>query len=254
MSHTARLVRLHAIRCVALAWATPIAAVPALAQATTQAPANSAVVPAPFQPARHDQFVEIAKQGAIDLLLMGDSITDWWARAGREVFDRFFAGIRVANFGIAGDRTQGVLWRMDNGELEGYSPKLMMLMIGTNNLSARPGSTPNTPEEIAEGIAAAVQRYRTRFPEGKVLLLGVFPRGALPASPYREPIRRINAIIAKLDDGRTVRYMDIGERFLAPDGSIPADVMADGLHPTAKGYEIWANAVMPTVREMMGMR
>lgn len=222
------------------------------ATATPVAAQNTALVPAVFQEERHEGFLEEARRGGIECLLMGDSITDWWARAGADVYAASFAPLRCANFGIAGDRTQGVLWRMDHGELEGYSPKVMMLMIGTNNLSGR-RSTPNTPEEIAMAIATIVAKFRTTFPQAKVLLLGVFPRGAEPGNEYREPIRRINELIAHLDDGEYVRFMDIGDGFLERDGSISVDIMADGLHPTARGYQIWADAVMPTFREMMGV-
>ena len=223
------------------------------AQGATAAPpaANTAIVPTPFQPARHDEFVAIAKKGDIDCLLMGDSITDWWRRAGLPEYEKNFGSLKCANFGIAGDRTQGVLWRMENGELEGYTPKLMMLMIGTHNLGGGRGGAGNTPEQIAEGITAIVTKFRTKFPAAKVLLLGVFPRGAADTSRYRQPIKQINAIIAKLDDGKFVKYMDIGDKFLGPDGSISVDVMADGLHPTLKGYEIWAAAVMPTFKAML---
>jgi lysophospholipase L1-like esterase len=216
--------------------------------------ANTAIIPAPFQPQRHDAFVEIAKKGNIDLLLMGDSITDFWRRAGLAVFEKNFGGIPCANFGISGDRTQGVLWRMQNGELDGYTPKLMMLMIGTNNLGGGRAGTGNTPEQIAEGITAVVTTFRTKFPQAKVLLLGVFPRSALPTAPARESIKQINAIIAKLDDGTFIKYMDIGDKFLEPDGTIATTTMADGLHPTAKGYEIWAAAVMPTINAMLGRK
>ena len=211
---------------------------------------NTALIPAPFRTERHDEFLEIAKQGDIDCLLMGDSITDWWRRAGLAIYEANFGSLKCANFGIAGDRTQGVLWRFANGELDGYSPKLMMLMIGTNNLSGR-RSPANTPEEISMGVAAIVTRFRARFPEAKVLLLGVFPRGAEPTAQYREPIGRINSIIATLDDGEYVHYMDIGDHFLEPDGSISTEVMADALHPTERGYEIWADAVMPTFTELL---
>lgn len=220
-----------------------VVAVPAAAQ-------NTAVIPAPFQPQRHEAFVEIAKQGNIDCLLMGDSITDWWRSIGKAVYDKHFGSLKCANFGIAGDRTQGVLWRMENGELDGYTPKLMMLMIGTNNLGGgnRPG---NTPAEIAEGITAVVTKFRTKFPQARVLLLGVFPRGRTADNPARERIKEINAIIAKLDDGKSVKYMDIGAKFLEPDGSISVEVMKDGLHPTEKGYQIWADAVTPTFLELL---
>ena len=235
---------MHVVRCATLALCL---VTPALAQ-------NSAIVPAPFQPQRHAEFLETAKKGDIDLLLMGDSITDWWRRAGLDVFNKYFGDIKCANFGIAGDRTQGVLWRMQNGELDGYTPRAMMLMIGTNNLGGGRAGSGNTPEEVAEGVTAAVNTFRRKFPDAKVLLLGIFPRGAQATSPYRESIARVNAIIAKLDDGRSVRYMDIGGKFLQPDGSISTEIMADALHPTAKGYEIWGQAVMPTLREMLGRK
>jgi lysophospholipase L1-like esterase len=202
-----------------------VAALTTLTSAPVRAQ-NSAVIPAPFQEERHDAFLAEARGGDIDCLLMGDSITDWWARAGIDVYEENFGGLNCANFGIAGDRTQGVLWRMENGELEGYSPKLMMLMIGTNNLSGR-RSAPNTPEEISMGIATIVTKFRTTFPEARVLLL------------------------AGLDDGEYVRFMDIGDRFLESDGSISPEVMPDALHPSPLGYEIWADAVMPTFIEML---
>ena len=213
---------------------------------------NTALVPAVFQEARHAGFLQEAERGGIECLLMGDSITDWWARAGADVYAANFAPLHCANFGIAGDRTQGVLWRMENGELEGYSPKLMMLMIGTNNLSGR-RSTPNTPAEIAMGVAAIVTKFRTTFPYAKVLLLGVFPRGVEPDSQYREPIRQINELIANLDDGEHVRFMDIGDDFLDADGTLSPEIMPDALHPNERGYQIWADAVMPTFRQMMGL-
>jgi lysophospholipase L1-like esterase len=220
--------------------------------APPQAAQNSAIVPAPFQPQRHAQFLEIAAKGDIDCLLMGDSITDWWQRAGAEVYTKNFSDLKCANFGIAGDRTQGVLWRMENGELEGYTPKAMMLMIGTNNLGGGRGGAGNTPEQIAAGIKAIVDKFHAKFPAAKVLLLGVFPRCAQATSSLREPIKQINTIIAKLDDGNNVKFMDIGARFLEADGTISTTVMGDGLHPTARGYEIWAEAVMPTFRAMLG--
>ncbi len=224
-----------------------------LGTATRALAQNTALIPAPFQPQRHEAFVEIAKEGGIDCLLMGDSITDWWRSIGREVYDKHFGDLKCANFGIAGDRTQGVLWRMESGELEGYTPKLMMLMIGTNNLGGgtRPG---NTPDEIAEGIGAIVLKFRAKFPEAKVLLLGVFPRGRTADAAAREPIKRINALIGKLDDGAFVKFMDIGEKFLELDGSIAVEVMKDALHPTARGYEIWAEAVLPTFLAMLGRK
>jgi lysophospholipase L1-like esterase len=207
---------------------------------------NTAVIPkAGIRQGRHKNFVEIAKKGDIDILLMGDSITDWWRNAGKTHFQKYWEPLKTANFGVAGDTTQGVLWGMDNGELDGYTPKLMMLMIGTNNIGR------NTPPEIAEGIKAVVDKFRAKHPEAKVLLLGVFPRAGA-SSTARTAVNEINKIISKYDDGKFIHYMDIGPKFLDKDGNIPKDIMGDGLHPTAKGYEIWAEAVMPKVYELIG--
>jgi lysophospholipase L1-like esterase len=211
--------------------------------ATAAQPATVAV--APRNLTRHNGFVEIARAGNIDLLWIGDSITDWWARSGQEVWEEFFAPLRPANFGIAGDRTQGVLWRVQNGELEGFSAKLIVLMLGTNNINRNP------TVEIAEGNRLIVEEFRRRQPQAKVLVLGVFPRGAEPENPYRASIREINAQLARLADNDHVFYMDIGDRFLEPDGTLSPEVMPDGLHPNANGYRIWAEAIHGRVLELM---
>jgi len=212
---------------------------------------NSAILPALAPPflAKHQANLAVAKQGDADVLFMGDSITDFWRNAdgpfaGKPVLDRHFGNWKVANFGIAGDTTQGVLYRLQNGEGEGFRPRAVMLMIGTNN-TAR-----NSAAEIAEGIGAVVLELQRDFPEAKILLLGVFPRGR-PNDPVRATIAEINRTIAKLADGERVHYLDIGAKFLAPDGSIPADVMSDLLHPSTKGYEIWAEAVKEPLSRLM---
>jgi len=212
---------------------------------------NTAIIPnlSPGFMKAHTNFVEIAKAGDIDVLFLGDSITDWWRSpgfgpatngvvpmGGKAVFEKFFGSMKVANFGIAGDTTQGVLWRLQNGEGEGYKPKAIMLMIGTNNTGR------NSPPEIAIGVANVVFELRKDFPDAKILLLAVFPRSG-PTSKVRGQIDEINRIIATLHDNRHVYFMDIGSKFLADDGSIPKDIMSDALHPTSKGYEIWAEAV-----------
>jgi lysophospholipase L1-like esterase len=160
------------------------------------------------------------------------------------VLDKHFGKWKVANFGIAGDTTQGVLYRLQNGEGRGFSPKAIMLMIGTNN-TAR-----NTAAEIAEGIGAVVLELQNDFPEAKILLLGVFPRGR-PGDPARATISQINSIISRLHDGSRVHYLDIGAKFLDAAGNIPTDVMSDALHPSTKGYEIWAEAVIEPLTKLM---
>jgi lysophospholipase L1-like esterase len=213
---------------------------------------NSAIVPslAAGFVAKHQANLEVAKQGDANVLFMGDSITDFWrnpegAYAGKPVLDKYFGQWKVANFGIAGDTTQGVLYRLKAGEGKGFNPRAVMLMIGTNNTGR------NSAAEIAEGVGAVVLELQRDFPNAKILLLGIFPRGRA-ADPVRATIADINKTIAKLHDGSRVQYLDIGKGFLDADGNIPADVMSDGLHPTMKGYEIWAKAVIEPLSAMMG--
>jgi lysophospholipase L1-like esterase len=196
---------------------------------------------------RHEGFVTRAKQGNIDLLLHGDSITDWWVQgdANKAVFDKYFGNIRTANFAIAGDTTQGVLWGLRNGEGQGFQPKAVMLMIGTNNTGGF--SAP----EIAEGVGAVVLELRRDFPDAKILLLAIFPR-ALPGDPVRDKIAEVNRIVAKLDDQRHVFYLDIGRKFLDEKGVfLPDSFRTDNLHPQAKGYDIWGEAVSAKLAELM---
>ena len=196
---------------------------------------------------RHEGFAEIARQGNIDLLLHGDSITDWWVQgdANKAMFDKYFGHVRTANFAIAGDTTQGVLWGLRNGEGQGFQPKAIMLMIGTNNMGT------NTPPEIAEGVGAVVLEMRQDFPDAKILLLGIFPRGN-PGDPIRARVAETNAIIARLHDGAHVFYLDIGARFLDDQGVfLPEAFRPDLLHPQALGYDLWGQAVQATLTELL---
>lgn len=202
---------------------------------------------------RHEGFVEIAKKGEIDLLLHGDSITDWWVQgdANKAMFEKYFGGIKTANFAISGDTTQGVLWGLKNGEGQGFQPKAVMLMIGTNNTGGTNNAGTATAAEIAEGVGAVVLELRNDFPTAKILLLAIFPRG-LPGDSVRDKIAEINRIIAKLDDQRHVFYLDIGARFLDESGYFLKDAFrADNLHPQAKGYDIWGAAVKEKLAELM---
>ena len=195
---------------------------------------------------RHEGFVATAKQGNIDLLLHGDSITDWWQLdANKPVFDKYFGTIRTANFAVAGDTTQGVRWGLRNGEGQGFQPKAVMVMIGTNNTGTYSGP------EIAEGIGAVVLELRKNFPEAKLLLLGIFPR-SVPGDPVRDKIAEVNRIIARLDDQKHVFFMDIGAKFLDERGFfLPDAFRPDNLHPQAKGYEIWGEAVKAKLAELL---
>jgi lysophospholipase L1-like esterase len=196
---------------------------------------------------RHLGFVETAGKGDIDLLLEGDSITDWWVQgdANKAMFDKYFGSMKTANFAIAGDTTQGVLWGLKNGEGQGFQPKAVMLMVGTNNTGTY------TAPEIAEGVGAVILEMRKDFPNAKILLLAIFPR-SIPGDPVRDKIADVNKIISKLDDQRHVFYMDIGSGFLDERGFfLPDSFRGDNLHPQAKGYDIWGTAVKDKLAELM---
>jgi len=196
---------------------------------------------------RHEGFVEVAKQGNIDLLLHGDSITDWWVQGAdnKAMFDKYFGQIRTANFAIAGDTTQGVLWGLKNGEGQGFQPRAVMVMIGTNNTGV------NTAPEIAAGIGAVVLELRRNFPDARILLLAIFPR-SLPGDPVRDKIAEINKAISRLNDDQHVFYLDIGAKFLDDKGVfLPGAFRPDNLHPLAKGYDIWGEAVQATLARLL---
>jgi len=195
---------------------------------------------------RHEGFVKEAKAGGIDLLFMGDSITDGWRGRGKNVWEKAYGSRHAANFGIGGDRTEHVIWRIENGELDGLSPKVIVLMIGTNNSGA------NSPDQISEGVEKIVGLMREKCPKSKILLLAIFPRGKPDANPKTmETIAKVNERIAKLDDGKMITYLDIGKAFLGDDGKLHPEIMPDYLHPNEHGYELWADAMEPTLAKML---
>lgn len=207
---------------------------------------HSAVTPANRDKPRHRAFNKRVKQGNVDLIFIGDSITHWWEKKGREVWQEYYGHRNAVNLGIAGDRTQHVLWRLDNGNIDGISPKVAIVMIGTNNQPPR-----NTGEEIADGIIAICKKLRTKLPKTKILLLGIFPREPKPC-PMREELARASKIASRIADGKKIHYLDIGDKFLETDGSISKGIMYDYLHLTSKGYRVWAEAIEPKLAELMG--
>ena len=199
--------------------------------------------------ASHERFVKTAQEGKAQLVFLGDSITAGWGGK-KDIWEKAFGKYQPANFGIGGDRTQHVLWRIQNGELDGIKPKACVVMIGTNNSGSDPA------EGIAKGVTAIVETIRAKQPQAKIFLLAVFPRGEKPstpekANPGRDKLKQVNEIIAKLDDGKNVHFLDIGAKFLQPDGSISKDIMPDFLHLSAAGYQIWADAISPKLAELM---
>ncbi|HUR38795.1 MAG TPA: GDSL-type esterase/lipase family protein [Planctomycetota bacterium] len=192
---------------------------------------------------RHEGFVEEARKGGFEVLFQGDSITDGWRNgAAKKIWDATFAPMKAANFGISGDRTQHVLWRLQNGEFEGITlPKVVVLMIGTNNIGQK---DPEPPASAVAGVDAILKTIHKKSEMTKVLLLGVFPRGEKPDHPHRAMVKEINSAIAKFDDGgKTVKFLDVGEKFLQPEGTLTKEVMPDFLHLSEKGYQIWADAI-----------
>lgn len=207
---------------------------------------------------RHDSFNARVKQGAekgdIGMLFIGDSITQGWEGAGKDVWANFYAKRNAVNLGIGGDRTQHVLWRLQHGNLDGLAkpkagaaPKLAVVMIGTNNSNG----TDNTATEIAEGVQALVVELNKSLPETKVLLLAIFPRGEKP-NPQREKLAAVNKIVAEMADNKRVFFMDIGSKFLTADGTLTKEIMPDFLHLSPDGYRIWAESIEPKVKELMG--
>lgn len=194
---------------------------------------------------RHQVINERAKKGNIDLLFVGDSITHGWeGKEASGVWDKYFAEFKPMNAGIGGDRTQHVLWRLQNGNLENINPKLMVMMIGTNNAGA------DSAEDIAAGIKEIVNDYRSVRPESKVLLLAIFPRSEKP-DQLRTKVAEASKLAADIADGKMVHFLDIGSNFLQPDGTISKEIMPDFLHLSEKGYTLWAEAITPKIREIL---
>jgi lysophospholipase L1-like esterase len=218
--------------------------------------ANTAIEPAPRAGnwmKRHEGLVETAKtETACQVLFLGDSITDGWRGKGLAVWNENYAPLHAVNLGISGDRTQHLLWRLQNGELGALRPKAIVMMIGTNNTGFESDKkTPrNTMPEIAEGVATLIKYLRAQLPDAKILLLAVFPRGEKDSVP-RAQVSEVNKLIAPLHDGKTVFFLDIGAKFLAPDGTLPRDIMPDLLHPNEQGYKIWTAAIKEPLAKLL---
>ena len=202
----------------------------------------------PDKQAVHERLVTGIQAQMPDLIFIGDSITENWSGPGRAVWNRYYGGRNTFNLGVNADRTEHVLWRLDHGELTGISPRLAVILIGTNNAGN------NAPDDIAAGVAAIVDRVRGKLPQTVILLMGIFPRGEKPEDPQRIAVAQVNERIARLSDGRKVFFMDLTQKFLAKDGTIPKELMPDFLHPAERGYEIWAEAIEPMVAALAGSR
>jgi len=189
--------------------------------------------------------------GPCDVVFIGDSITQGWESAGKNVWQNYYGARNCLNFGVGGDRTEHVLWRFEHGQLDGLKPKVAVLMIGTNNSNNhRDGTEQYRTGDILEGVQAIVKQIRERLPETKLLLMGIFPRGKT-FSAQRGKLLQINEALEKMADQRTIFYVDIGSQLIEANGSISPDMMRDALHPGEQGYEIWAAAIEPRLKEFL---
>jgi lysophospholipase L1-like esterase len=198
----------------------------------------------------HTQYVANAKAGNIDLYMEGDSITDFWEHNHKANWQKNLGGWKAGDFGISGDRTQHVLWRIENGELDGVTPKVIVLLIGTNNLPANNVYAANTVDDTFLGYKAIVDKLNEKEPQAHILLIGVMPR---QDKPLAKQISDLNDKIATLADGSQIKYLNFNDKLTGVDGKLlPGVMLKDNLHPSDKGYDIWANAMKPILTEWLG--
>lgn len=186
----------------------------------------------------------MADRGDVGLLFIGDSITEGWKP---DVMAQRFGAWKPANFGVGGDHTGNVLWRLRDGHMAKLQPKAVVLLIGVNNFNL----CGDTPAQVFAGVQVVVAELRKLYPQARILVNGVFPHQQSAKSPKRADVIELNRMIATLDDGKKVFFHDYGARFLQPDGDISPEIMADFLHLTPKGYQIWADAMTPDIRKLM---
>ena len=213
-------------------------------------PAHSAVNPAPRSGGwknRHESFNQRVAKGNVDLIFIGDSITHGWEGKGKAIWEKYYIKRNAVNLGIGGDRTQHVLWRLDNGNIKNINPKVAVVMIGTNNS----GNGRNSAEEMIDGVTAVIEKLRTKLPKTEILLLDIFPRGQR-INAQRGKILQVNQVLSRLDSRPHVTFLRIGQNFVSPNGSIAKDIMPDFLHLTPNGYEIWAKSIESTLARLMG--
>ena len=203
--------------------------------------------PSPAFLKKHEEFIREAAAVNPDVVFLGDSLTTGWLEAGKAIWGKHVSVYKPLNLGVNGDRTEHVLWRLSNGEIDKIKPKVIVLMIGTNNLYMY------SVDEISEGVAAILNELNDRLPESKVLLLGILPRAKSPEAKVRAKIREINEQLAKMADGKDIHFLDFGAELLEPDGSISEEIMPDFMHLSESGYNIWFDEMSPVLIEMLGL-
>lgn len=205
----------------------------------------------------HQQLLEKAKQGRIDIYFEGDSITRrWGATDYPELLANWkenFFGWNAADFGWGADKIQNILWRLQNGELDGVNPKVIVLLAGTNNIGdpAVSGTDEEKAAEVTRGLQAILGLMREKAPGAILIVTAIFPRNDRPAA--LPVISKVNANLAKLADGKTVRFLNVNSKLAAPNGTLLEGMMnADKLHPALKGYQVWADGLKPMFTELLG--
>jgi lysophospholipase L1-like esterase len=206
---------------------------------------NSAVRPVPHALEEHERLLRITQGGAAGVVFLGDSLTSRWATAGKAIWDRLFAPLDAVNFGVGEDRVENVLWRVQNGELDGLRPRAVVLLIGTNNLGH------NTPGQLTEGMALLLREIRQRQPRAAVLLLGLLPRASAASSPMRDRIREVNRRLADLAVGERIHFRDVGAVLLEKDRTLSAETAPDELHLSAEGYRRLGEAIRPALAALL---
>ena len=240
-------VRMNIRKIVSFAAFATLAAFPSAAniRAVTPCPPDAGWTKSWWMP-RHNQKLEQARAGGAPVVFVGDSITHNWESAGKVQWNKYFAAgrYRALNLGFSGDRTEHVLWRLDHGELSGYEAKAVVLMIGTNNTGHFPYEQ-EPPLDTIIGVRAVLDKIREKQPNAKIVFCPIFPRGADEKDACRVRNRVVNAEVMRFADGKTVFWCDFTDQFLTKDGTLPAELFPDRLHPAAAGYEIWAAAIRP---------
>lgn len=188
----------------------------------------------------------MSDRGNIQLVFLGDSITQGWESDGRPVWDQYYAKRRPANFGMNLDTTQNLLWRIQHGNLQGIHPHLVILLIGINNASRG-----TSAQELAGGVEAVVRHLRFALPRSKLLVLGIFPSGEQPDHPRRLKAREANVLMRETVDRHMSFFLDIGDVFLNADGTISRTIMPDFLHMSLRGYQLWAEAIESSVQRLL---
>lgn len=196
---------------------------------------------------RHQDKLELAAKGNVDLIFIGDSITQGWENEGKDVWAQYYAGRKALNLGFSGDRTENVLWRLQNGEVDGLQPKLVVLKIGTNNT----GHRQDPPELTAKGVKAIIHELQGRVPSAEILLLGVLPRGETADDALRQINNKLNVLLEQLGEKKGVRFVDIGSAFVDADGRLSKEIMPDLLHLSPRGYSIWAEQIESTLKSIL---